>query len=90
MPDLKSYSLLSIGQLCDAGCVIEFTATNVNIQHYDIVVLKGHRTPDPQLWHIELPKASKAEANAAVGTATTAELITFAHASLFSPVLRLH
>jgi hypothetical protein len=87
VPDLKSHSLLSIGQLCDAGCVVEFTATTVIIQHNDIVVLQGHRTPETQLWHIEIPKAPIAQTNAAVGSATAAELVSFAHASLFSPAI---
>jgi hypothetical protein len=42
-----------------------------------------------QLWHIlELPtKAPITEANTTVGSATAAELVSFAHAALFSPAL---
>jgi hypothetical protein len=88
VPDLASHSLLSIGQLCDAGCIVEFTATNVTVRHNDSIVLQGHRTPATQLWHIDLPKeAPIAEANAAVGSATAAELVSFAHASLWSPTV---
>ena len=87
VPDLKSHSLLSIGQLCDAGCIVEFTATTVHIRHNNILVLQGHRTPATQLWHVEIPKSPIAETNAAVGSATADELVSFAHSSLFSPVL---
>jgi hypothetical protein len=41
IPDLASHSLLSIGQLCDAGCKVEFTTTNVTVLHNDIQVLHG-------------------------------------------------
>jgi hypothetical protein len=97
VPDLASHSPLSIGQLCDAGCVVEFAAANVTLQHNNSVVLHGHRTPATQLWHVDLPneapiaelpsEAPIAESNAAVGSATPSELVSFAHASLWSPVL---
>jgi hypothetical protein len=97
VPDLASHSLLSIGQLCDAGCIVEFTATNATVRHNDSIVLQGHRTPVAQLWHVDLPNeapiaelpsaAPIAESNAAVGSATPAELVSFAHASLWSPAL---
>ena len=40
-----------------------------------------------QLWHIILPEAPLAEANAAVNSALPAELVSFAHGSLFSQAL---
>jgi hypothetical protein len=89
VPDLASHSLLSIGQLCDAGCKVEFTATNVIVLHNNRQVLHGTRTPATQLWHINLlpTKPFDAETNAAIGSATASELVAFAHASLFSPTL---
>jgi hypothetical protein len=89
VPDLASHSLLSIGQLCDAGCIVEYTATNVCVRHNDVDVLHGKRTPATQLWHITLPPGPKLlhATNAAIGSATAPELVAFAHAALFSPAL---
>ena len=39
LPELKSDPLISIGQLCDAGCTISFDATTVNVTHDDETVL---------------------------------------------------
>jgi hypothetical protein len=89
VPESQSHSLLSIGQLCDAGCVATFAAAEViAIRHNDAIILQGHRTRDTNLWHIALPNgAPAASANAAVGSATPSELVAFAHASLFSRTL---
>jgi hypothetical protein len=88
VPDLASHLLLSIGQLCNAECKVEFTATNVIVLHNNRQVLHGMRTPATQLWHINLPtKSIDAETNAAIGSATASELVAFAHASLFTPTL---
>jgi hypothetical protein len=87
VPNLKSHSLLSIGQLHDSGCVVEFAATTVTVRHNDVVALRGHRTPATQLWHLELPTTPLGEANAAIGSAKPDELVARAHSSLFSPAL---
>jgi hypothetical protein len=89
VPGLTSHSLFSARQLCDAGCVVEFAATNVTVRHNDSIVLQGHRTPAIQLLHIDLPKeAPIAESNAAVGSTIHFELtVSFAHASHWSPAL---
>jgi hypothetical protein len=96
VPELSSHSLLSMGQLCDAGCHVAFDATTVTISYNDNVVLSGYRTPDTKLWHIDLPPttllaqltpATAPSANAAIGSATPSQLVAFAHAALFSPAL---
>ena len=94
VPSLATASLLSIGQLCDAGCVATFTATSVLITYEGTVVLTGERTPATQLWHIHLPPLPPAPraplahaACTAIGAAGPAQLVAFAHASLFSPAL---
>jgi hypothetical protein len=43
-PALKGQSLLSVGQLCDAGCDAHFTATTVTIDHQGTTVLTGHES----------------------------------------------
>jgi hypothetical protein len=64
-------SLISIRQLCDAGCNVVFDATStVTVRYSQQIVLTGQRT-----------------SNAAVGSATPAQIVAFAHAALFSPAL---
>jgi hypothetical protein len=92
VPELASASLISMGQLCDAGCAVAFTATKVNVSINDTVVLTGHRTPNTLLWHFPLPTPPPTppidhSALATIGSATPAELVAFAHAALFSPAL---
>jgi len=90
VPHLATQPLLSIRQLCDAGCDVAFTADRVTIKHNDTVILQGHRTASTKLWELDIqPIATPTthKANAAVGSATPAELVAFAHAALFSPAL---
>jgi len=78
-----------VGQLCDAGCDVIFTADTVTISHNDAVVLQGQRTPASKLWELNIrpTPTAHAHANAAVGSASPANLVAFAHAALFSPAL---
>ena len=107
VPALQSASLLSMAQLCDAGCQVTFDATSVRVHLNDALLLTGIRAPATGLWHLNLTAEATetnalAEANelractetpllhhsyAALHSATPAELVTFAHASLFSPAL---
>jgi len=86
VPDLAHHSLISIGQLCDAGCDVTFDAFTATVRYNNKIVLHGHRTPATKLWHLTLP-AEEEQANAAIGSATPAQLVAFAHAALFSPTL---
>jgi hypothetical protein len=86
-PALGNTSLLSISTLCDAGCEAIFRAHECLITFMGDTILQGDRTPATNsLWHIQLPTH---QANLAMTTpsATPADLVAFAHASLFSPVL---
>jgi hypothetical protein len=94
--------LLSIGQLCDNGCITTFNKTHVSVTLNNIHLFSGPRDANG-LWRIHLPaKPSQAtpppnqanavrhtpphQANAALTSSTTSDLMTFLHASLFSPV----
>jgi hypothetical protein len=89
VPSLDTASLLSIGQLCDAGCIAEFTAHKLTITYAGTTILTGIRTVATQLWHVHLPASSppaaKHTACAAFGAASPEQLIAFVHAALFSP-----
>jgi hypothetical protein len=79
-----------MGQLCDAGCIVTFNAETVVAKYNDLIVLDGKRTPETMLWQLSLTPLHPQlmhQANGAIGSATPAELVTFAHALLFSPAL---
>jgi len=88
VPQLATQPLISIGQLCDAGCDVAFTANTVTISHNNNIVLQGQRTPATKLWELDVQHPSPTfHANTALGSATAADLVAFAHAALFSPAL---
>ena len=86
VPDLKNHTLISIGQLCDAGCDVIFDATTVTVRYQNHIALTGTRNQDTRLWQLRAPSPTE-QANAAIGSATPAEIVAFSHASLFSPSL---
>jgi hypothetical protein len=55
----------------------------------DRIILVGHRNKLNGLWHVDLASPAMPTVRLAnsIGNPTTAELVTFAHASMFSPVL---
>ena len=86
-PDLGNTSLLSLVQLCDAGCTATFDKTSCTITHADGTTLQGERDPTTAgLWTIPLSAPAVALPATATGN-TTAQMVAFAHASLFSPTL---
>jgi hypothetical protein len=100
VPALHDYSLLSVGNLCDADYLVIFDKHEVRVMDNDLVVMRGHRHAATGLWHVDTqsPRNSRhsptapaappiAYAGAAIGDPTSAELVAFAHATLFSPTL---
>ena len=55
-PELKSASLISIGQLCDDGCTVTFTANGVKAVKENNIVLHGSRNWQDKLWDIKFDK----------------------------------
>ncbi len=85
-PELGDTSLISIGQLCDAGCEAHFTATTVEITFQGKVILQGTRDDESRgLWMLTLPAENVA--HAVRSHATTEQQVAFAHAALFSPAI---
>jgi hypothetical protein len=83
-PDLKSASLVSIGQLCDVDCEAHFSKKNLIV--YDVnqrVVLKGERNPLDGLWDINLSaQHPQPSANAILRLdQTKVELAQYLHAA---------
>lgn len=94
-PELKSHSLLSISQLCDAGCQAHFDKNDVRIVYENEVILRGNRDPATTLWIIpvEIESDNQNEdttihlANQINAPTKIPELVAFAHAALFSPAI---
>jgi hypothetical protein len=100
VPALHTSSLLSMGQLCDAGCIVTFDATSVTVHLANERILEGIRTPETGLWQLSIVPTSPPppllqqstplllhQSFSAVHSATPSELVAFAHATLFSPAL---
>jgi hypothetical protein len=87
-PALGSTNLLSIGQLCDAGCTATFTATEATIQKGNKQILQGKRTTTgAKLWHIDLPNTNQFAGLAVNQSTKPADLVAFSHAAMFSPTI---
>ena len=89
-PDLQSHSLLSIGQLCDAGCEAAFTQQQVFVKYQNATILEGYRNPATRLWEIPVEIEEPLfphQANQVNAITKTKELVAFMHAALFSPAL---
>ena len=89
VPNLAGLSLLSICQLCDAGCEIHFNATTITVRYDYEVVFTGNCSPTTRLWLKDVsntPSTSPLEhCYVATGTSTPADFS--AHAALLSPTL---
>jgi hypothetical protein len=54
LPGLAQHSLLSVGQMCDSGCSVTFTASNVTVTNGQSTILTGQRDKEPSLWRVPL------------------------------------
>ena len=55
VPALATSSLLSMAQLCDAGCIVTFDATSVTVTLHNERILDGVRTPSTGLlWNLSM------------------------------------
>ena len=83
-PYLASGSLLSIGQLCDAGCTALFDKYKLYIFFNGKIILQGTRQKS-KLWTMD--QTTHHSVNAVIDAPTIAERIEFYSRSLFSPTL---
>ena len=86
-PALGDTSLLSIGQLCDAGCTAIFNAETVHVYQHHKLLFTGHRSAATNnLWQVNLPFSKPSDHHASTAMqGSPAQLVAFAHAALFSP-----
>jgi hypothetical protein len=54
LPALAQHSLISMGQMCDSGCPLTFTANKVAVTHGAATILTGQRDKDSGLWRVPL------------------------------------
>ena len=89
VPGLHNCSLLSIGQLCDAGYEVTFDYKHMHVILDGHCVLHGEHSTTTRLWHVQ-PYCEPIHnhiAAAAFDSPNSAKLVAFAHATLFSPAL---
>jgi len=75
------------GIILHSSCDIAFMASTVTIHHNNNIILQGSCTPASKLWELDIQPPAPAHANAAIGSASPANLVAFAHATLYSPAL---
>ena len=56
-PNMQA-SLISVGQLCDSGCIATFDQDKVVVMFDNHVVLTGHRNYTTGMWQVQLPTNS--------------------------------
>ena len=90
-PNLVSGSLLSIRQLCDAGCIATFRKDKLYIYKAGKIILQGERSNlANKLWTL-ISQQTETQChflNRVIDAHTIRERIKFYHASLWSPVLK--
>ena len=86
LPELKNSSLISIGKLCDAGCIAKFDKNHVVIQQNGNTIITGDRNPTNGLWNIPLTNPKQHSCNLTAHGSTTELSVKFMHAAAFSPV----
>ena len=59
LPGLKNSSLLSLGQLCDDGCIVHLTKSTIHVFKNSNLILTGYRNPTDGLWDVPLPQFPK-------------------------------
>jgi hypothetical protein len=54
LPGLAQHSLLSVGQLCDSGCSVTFTAAEVTVKNGESTILTGLQDQYSGMWCVPL------------------------------------
>jgi hypothetical protein len=89
IPGLVHNSLISLGQLCDNGCIVTFTHDQVTVTKNQKCVMQGSRDPKSRLWRVNLNQKSEIheiQCNHAHDNNNQKDLINYLHDACFSPV----
>ena len=93
-PDMEgSTPLLSIGNLCDHGCIATYDKDKVIIKRNNEIILIGYRHPVTKLWMIDFSNANSPTMHSSAASTivhhdiTTAQRVAFFHAAMGSPVI---
>jgi hypothetical protein len=54
LPGLAQHSLLSVGQMCDSGCSVTFTAAEVTVKNGESTILTGLQDQYSGMWRAPL------------------------------------
>jgi hypothetical protein len=89
-PGMAHHSLLSVGQLCNEGCIVTFRRDTVIICNSDnATLLSGPRDETTGLWRINLKQTNKhipdPIANNVYELRNTGHLVHYSHKALFIP-----
>ena len=58
VPEMKNYSLISIKQLCDAGCQVLFQQKDCTVFFNNKIIMRGIEDPKKKLWKLPLSTSS--------------------------------
>jgi hypothetical protein len=92
LPGLAQHSLLSGGQMCDSGCSVTFTASNVTVTNGDSTILTGQRDKESILCRVPIDPApplnvgQEHSAHNYYEQKSIQDTIKYLHACCFSPV----
>jgi hypothetical protein len=87
-PHLPNESLLSIGQLCNQGCIAIFEKEHFYIMKNGKLILKGRRNFKDGLWDVPFEKHKIDTINYIINKdQSKTELAKYLHACAFSPVI---
>jgi hypothetical protein len=92
LPVLAQQSLLSVGQMCDSGCSVTFTASNITVTNGESTILTGLWDRESSLWRFPLEPAppmnvgQELSAHNVYEQNSIQDTITYLHACCFSPV----
>jgi hypothetical protein len=92
LPGLAQHSLLSVGQMCDSGCYVTFTATKVTVTNGGSTILTGQREKEYGLWraplesNLPLQLGGEHYAHNLYEQKSIQDTITYLHACCFSSV----
>jgi hypothetical protein len=62
LPGLNQHPLLYVGQICESGCTVTFTANKIAVTNGATTILTGQRDKDSFLWRAPLANSTSAQA----------------------------